>query len=123
VPFDDVAAYYAQIDLFVVPRIDERAARMVSPMKPFEAMAMRIPNLVADLPALVEISGGGTRAGLFKAGDPSSLASEARRLLDSPETLAAMADAADTWVRAERSWEASAAGFADAYDAVLSGRA
>jgi glycosyltransferase involved in cell wall biosynthesis len=123
VPFDDVAAYYAQIDLFVVPRIDERAARMVSPMKPFEAMAMRIPNLVADLPALVEISGGGTRAGLFKAGDPSSLAAEARRLLDSPETLAAMADAADTWVRAERSWEASAAGFADAYDAVLSGRA
>lgn len=119
VPFDDVADYYAQIDLFVVPRIDERAARMVSPMKPFEAMAMRIPNLVADLPALVEIAGDGERAGTFRAGDPASLAAEARRLLDSPETLASMVDAAEAWVRTERSWEASAAAFADAYDAAL----
>ncbi len=57
VPFDEVPDWYAQIDLFVVPRVPERAGRMVSPMKPFEAMAMEVPVLVSDLPALVEIAG------------------------------------------------------------------
>ena len=61
VPFDEVAGHYAQIDLFVVPRVDDRAARMVSPLKPFEAMAMGVPLLVADLPALIEITGAGAR--------------------------------------------------------------
>ncbi len=119
VPFDEVAAYYAQMDLFVVPRIDERAARMVSPMKPFEAMAMRVPLLVSDLPALVEIAGDGERAGTFRAGDAGSLATEAGRLLDSPATLAGLVDAAASWVAAERSWEAVAVAFRQAYDDVL----
>lgn len=119
VPFDEVAAYYAQTDLFVVPRIDERAARMVSPMKPFEAMAMRVPLLVADLPALVELAGSGSRAGTFRAGDPESLAAEATRMLADPDLLARLTATAADWVARERSWEAVAAAFSAAYDDVL----
>jgi phosphatidyl-myo-inositol dimannoside synthase len=119
VPFDQVAELYAQIDLFVVPRIDERAARMVSPMKPFEAMAMNIPLLVADLPALVEIAGSGGRAHTFRAGDAESLAQAARALMDAPAERARIADEASRWVKLERSWSTVAKGFGEAYDQLL----
>jgi len=119
VPFDQVSAYYAQIDLFVVPRVNERAARMVSPMKPFEAMAMEIPVLVADLPALVEIAGSGRRAHTFQAGNPISLATEAARLIDAPAELQRLVATAGEWVRRERSWSSVAAAFGEAYDEVL----
>lgn len=123
VPFDQVSAYYAQIDLFVVPRVNERAARMVSPMKPFEAMAMEIPVLVADLPALVEIAGSGERAHTFRAGEPASLAAETAKLMDAPQELRRLTEAAGDWVRRERSWSSVAKAFGDAYDEVLAHRA
>lgn len=131
VDFDEVAAYYAQIDLFVVPRVDDRAARMVSPMKPFEAMAMRVPLLVADLPALAEIvgpgadrgSGGGLREAprgrVFTAGDPRSLAEVAAELLDRPDECARMVEAAAEWVARERTWSAVAGAFGEVYDTLL----
>jgi glycosyltransferase involved in cell wall biosynthesis len=119
VPFDQVAAYYAQIDLFVIPRTDERAARMVSPMKPFEAMAMRIPLLVSDLPALVEIAGDDERAHRFRAGDADSLARVAATLIDAPDVLHRLAESAAYWVRRERSWSVVAARFSDAYHELL----
>ena len=122
IPFDEVAQYYAQIDLFVVPRINERAARMVSPMKPFEAMAMNIPVLLADLPALQEIAGAGERAHTFRTGDPQSLAREAEDLMDAPAEIARMVDAARRWVEAERSWASVASAFGAAYEELLGAR-
>ncbi|HEY6737765.1 MAG TPA: glycosyltransferase family 4 protein [Actinopolymorphaceae bacterium] len=119
VPFDQIAGHYAQIDLFVVPRIDERAARMVSPIKPFEAMAMRIPLLVADLPALVEIVDGTRRGHTFRAGDATALADAAARLMDDAAERAHLAEQAATWVTAERSWSSVARAFGDVYDELL----
>ncbi|MET9022536.1 glycosyltransferase family 4 protein [Actinopolymorpha sp. NPDC004070] len=125
VPFDEVAGHYAQIDLFVVPRVDERAARMVSPMKPFEAMAMRIPVVVADLPALTEIVGctpggvGGHRGLAFRAGDPGALAAAAAELMDDLSTRQFLVDSAAEWVAAERSWDAVAGAFGQAYADLL----
>jgi phosphatidyl-myo-inositol dimannoside synthase len=116
VPFAQVPDWYAQIDLFVVPRVPERAGRLVSPMKPFEAMAMDIPLLVSDLPALVEIAGTGQqRASVFRAGDPCSLAGAARRLMSSPRLRAGRAAQAGDWVRRERTWAANGKGFDAAY--------
>ncbi len=117
VPFAKVAQYYAQIDLFVVPRINERAGRLVSPMKPFEAMAMRVPVVVSDLPALVEISGGGHYAATFRAGEPDSLAAVAGELLAHPERMSAMAERAAAWVATDRTWAANGTAFATAYAA------
>ncbi|MEQ7129427.1 glycosyltransferase family 4 protein [Actinopolymorpha sp. B11F2] len=119
VPFDEVAGHYAQIDLFVVPRVDDRAARMVSPLKPFEAMAMRVPLLVADLPALAEIIGSGARGQAFRAGDPGALAAAAALLMDNESERKQMADAAALWVATERTWSAVAAAFGAEYDELL----
>ncbi|WP_020576249.1 glycosyltransferase family 4 protein [Actinopolymorpha alba] len=119
VPFDEVAGHYAQIDLFVVPRVDDRAARMVSPMKPFEAMAMRVPLLVADLPALAEIVGSDLRGHLFRTGDPAALAAAAARLMDDATERQRLVESAAAWVAAERSWDAVAGAFSAAYDELL----
>ncbi len=116
VPFDEVPAWYAQIDLFVVPRVSERAGRMVSPMKPFEAMAMEIPVLVSDLPALVEIAGPDEeRSFVFTAGDPTSLAARVAALIDHPEELAKRVASAAEWVRAERTWAGNGTAFDNVY--------
>jgi len=116
VPFDEVPAWYAQIDLFVVPRVSERAGRMVSPMKPFEAMAMEVPVVVSDLPALVEIAGPDEeRAFVFVAGDPASLAARVATLMDRPDERAQRVRTAGAWVRAERTWAGNGKAFDDVY--------
>jgi glycosyltransferase involved in cell wall biosynthesis len=116
VPFDEVPAWYSQIDLFVVPRVPERAGRMVSPMKPFEAMAMEIPVMVSDLPALVEIAGPDEeRAFVFTAGDPQSLANRVATLIEHPEDLAKRVAAAEEWVRRERTWAGNGKAFDEVY--------
>jgi glycosyltransferase involved in cell wall biosynthesis len=64
VPHDAVADHYALLDLFALPRRDLEVCRAVTPLKPFEAMAMGVPLVVSDLAALAEIvdeSGGGRR--------------------------------------------------------------
>ena len=116
VPFDEVPAWYSQIDLFVVPRIPERAGRMVSPMKPFEAMAMRVPVMVSDLPALVEIAGPHEeRAFVFEAGQPESLAAAVSRLMDNPAALAQRVADAEDWGRRERTWAGNGRAFDEVY--------
>jgi glycosyltransferase involved in cell wall biosynthesis len=88
-------------------------------MKPFEAMAMKVPVLVADLPALTEIAGSGARARTFRAGDSQSLAHEATVLIDTPAEMARLVSAASQWVQQERSWAAVATAFGKVYDDLL----
>lgn len=118
IPFERVSAYYAQIDLFVVPRTNERAGRLVSPMKPFEAMAMEIPLLVSDLPALVEIVDDAThpRGFFYRAEDAADLARVAVGCLTNPDELRRRAETAAAWVRRERTWAANGRNFVHAYE-------
>lgn len=114
VPFDDVDDYYAQIDLFVVPRVNERAGRLVSPMKPFEAMAMGVPIMVSDLPALLEIADDG-RCAVFRHEDPANLAEVAAALHANPGAREELVSRARAWVTTERTWDANANVLAAAY--------
>ena len=85
VPHDEVPAMYALLDAFVVPRRDERAARLVTPLKPFEAMAMARPLIVADLPALTEVAPDGERSLAYRPEDAMALAAAVVRLMDHPD--------------------------------------
>lgn len=115
IPFSEIAPYYGLIDLFVIPRINERAGRLVSPMKPFEAMAMEIPLLVSDLPALVEIVADG-RGFQYRAEDPADLARVVVELAHDEQTLKSAVANAASWVRRERTWSATGLAFISAYE-------
>lgn len=115
IPFTEVAPYYSVIDLFVIPRINERAGRLVSPMKPFEAMSMEIPILVSDLPALTEIVADG-RGFAYRAEDPADMARVAVQLAKDPESLKQAVATAAEWVRRERTWAAAGRAFVSAYE-------
>lgn len=119
VPHADISAYYALLDVFVVPRIDERAARLVTPLKPYEAMAMGLPIVVSDLEALQEIIGEGRRGVAFPPGDARALADVLEALADSPERRAALGAEARRWVRQYRTWAAVARTYSQAYDRAL----
>ncbi|MFK5634332.1 MULTISPECIES: glycosyltransferase family 4 protein [unclassified Ornithinimicrobium] len=120
IPHDLVGDYYAQLDVFVVPRIDERAARLVTPLKPYEAMALGVPLVVSDLPALQEITGDGERGETFLTGDARSLADVLQRLHEDPARRAELAARAREWAVTERDWARNGDRYRTIYDSVLS---
>ena len=105
VPHEDVRAMYATIDAFIVPRRDERAARLVTPLKPYEAMAMEKALVVSAVGALLEIVDEGITARTFTPEDATSLADAIEPLLDDPAERARLGAAAREWVAANRTWE------------------
>jgi glycosyltransferase involved in cell wall biosynthesis len=122
VPHEQVAAMYALLDVFVVPRRDERAARLVTPLKPFEAMAMARPMVVADLPALTEVAPVGERSLAFPAEDAAALAAAVERLMDDPELAVRLGEAGRSWVTSERTWASNGPRWTTIYRSVLEGR-
>lgn len=122
VPHDRVLDYYRLLDVFVVPRIAERAARLVTPLKPFEAMAAGIPVVASALAPLLEIVGDGERGRAFPPGDADALAEVLAQLWRDPDARGELAKRARDWVVAERQWSANAARYAAIYATVTGGR-
>ncbi|MDX1468056.1 MAG: glycosyltransferase [Acidimicrobiia bacterium] len=119
VPHEDVADYYSLLDVFVVPREDDRAARYTTPLKPFEAMAMSVPLVVSDLPALREIVGDSEERGsVFHPGSSESLSRVLAGILGDREKALAKAEAAKAWVVKERQWSHNAERYRAAFDSV-----
>lgn len=111
-----IGDYYALIDLFVVPRVDERAARFVTPLKPFEAMAMGRPVITSSLPALTEITDPPLRGLSFDAGRAEALAGLLWECEQQPDSLREMAANARAWIEAERQWAANGERYRAIYD-------
>jgi glycosyltransferase involved in cell wall biosynthesis len=118
VPHSQIQRYYALIDVFVVPRRPERAARLVTPLKPLEAMALGRPVVVSELPPLVEITDPDERGLSFPPEDAHALAATIERLVDNPALRHRIADAGRRWVIAERSWSANGPRYREVYDFV-----
>ena len=122
VPHEQVPAMYALLDAFIVPRRDERAARLVTPLKPFEAMAMARPMIVADLPALTEVAPDGERSLAYPAEDAAGLAAAVERLMDDTALATRLGEAGRAWVTRERTWASNGPRWTAIYEAVLAGR-
>jgi glycosyltransferase involved in cell wall biosynthesis len=119
VPHEQVGQYYSQMDLFVNPRVDERAARLITPLKPYEAMALGLPVLVSDLPALREIVDPPHRGATAPPGDPLALGRAIESRLDDPGERARLGAAGRDWVRRERTWAANGPRYRAAYERIL----
>jgi glycosyltransferase involved in cell wall biosynthesis len=111
-----IADYYALIDLFICPRGPEATSELVTPLKPFEAMAMARPVIVSDTPALREIVADGETGRTFRADDRQELVEVCRQLIDRPEEADRLGAAGRAWVLAERSWTAHGRTYLELYE-------
>ena len=107
VPHDEVARYYSLLDVFVVPRTANRVSQLVTPLKPYEAMAMERAVVVSDTPALREIVIPGETGLTFRPEDVDDLVGVLAGLLDDPALRKGLALRAREWVAQERTWAAN----------------
>ena len=105
-PQTHIWKWYAALDVFVVPRVDSDVTRNVTPIKPLTAMALGVPVIASDLPALREVTGG--FAGYFQAGDSLSLASAILEVIELGKQFETVNDAAADWL-SSRTWDNAAA--------------
>jgi glycosyltransferase involved in cell wall biosynthesis len=77
---------------------------MVSPLKPFEAMAMEKAVVASNVAALAEIVQDGVTGLLHVKGDAQDLAAKLAHLIDDAGERARLAAAGRRWVLAERRW-------------------
>lgn len=115
VPFDEVPRYYSLIDIAPFPRKPLPVTEMVSPLKPFEAMAMEKAVLVSSVAALKEIVIDGETGLVFEKGDWASMAEQLGLLVRDPELCSRLGRNARQWVMQHRSWERAAADVAELY--------
>lgn len=115
VPHAKIQDYYALLDVFVVPRMAERAARLVTPLKPYEAMAMALPCVVSELPALLEITGNAERGLSFPPEDAAALADRLIALFDNVPLREQLGRRGREWVLSERSWSVNGPRYDEVY--------
>lgn len=118
VSHDQVEKYYSLIDIAPFPRLPLPVCEMVSPLKPFEAMAMQKAVVASNVDALAEIITDGVNGILFTKGDVESLAGSLRLLLDQPELRRRIADSGRAWVEERRQWSSLASKLSSIYESL-----
>ncbi|WP_375749547.1 glycosyltransferase family 4 protein [Vibrio sp. HN007] len=108
VPHEDVEQYYSIVDICPLPRKGLPVCEMVSPLKPFEAMAMGKTVVSSNVEALAEIVQDGVTGLLHQKDDASDLADKLELLINNPELNHRLGSTARDWVVKERDWKSIA---------------
>lgn len=116
VPHEEVERYYSIIDISPFPRLPLPVCEMVSPLKPFEAMAMGKAVVASDVAALAEIVTPGQNGLLHEKGSAESLMEQLGTLLDQPELAGRLGGQSRQWVVEHRDWRQLARRIAAVYE-------
>ena len=122
VPHQFVPQFYELIDIFVVSRPDAAVTRLVTPLKPFEAMAMKRAVVTSNLDALQEIVTDNETGLLFQAGNLSSLVETIERLITDEKSISRLGNNAYDWIIHNRTWELVVKNYAVAYQIAVEKR-
>lgn len=104
VDFKQVQRYYSLIDIAPFPRLPFQVCEVVSPLKPFEAMAMGRIAIASDVAALAEIIEHNVNGLLFRKGSVASLAEVLEDALDRVDSGDDLGLRARNWVEDHRTW-------------------
>jgi len=96
--------YLSLFDITPFPRLPLPVCELISPIKPFEAMAMGKAVVASNVAALAEIVRDGETGLLVEKGSVEALTQALERLLDSADLRDRLGRAARAWVVAERDW-------------------
>lgn len=105
------------LDIFCVPRTSDRVCRSVTPLKPIEAMALRRPVIMSDIPPLAELVDNGVTGptGLLVEPENSEALVEAIvELLENPQEREKLAVNGRAFART-RTWSHNAQILEDVY--------
>jgi glycosyltransferase involved in cell wall biosynthesis len=106
---EQAAAYYALLDVVVIPRRPFPVCELVSPMKPLEAAAHGKRVLMSDVAPLADLAGLCANFSYFSKGSVASLADKLVALAAAPVKVLPRCEAL-----AERTWEENVAPMAAA---------
>ena len=104
VPHEDVERYYSIVDIAPFPRLPQPVTEMVSPLKPFEAMAMEKAVIASNVQALSEIVIHNETGLLFTKGDSSDLADKLASLIEDGDLRNVLGKNSRAWVCENRDW-------------------
>lgn len=116
VPHSEVSPYYGLIDIFVVSRPDFPVTRIVTPLKPFEAMAHNKAVVVSNLPALSEIIEHEVTGIICSDNSIRSLEDAIMHLIENEDIRYRVGSTAGHWVRSKRNWDTLAKKIESVYD-------
>ena len=122
VDYADINRYYSLVDLLVFPREDIRLTRLVTPLKPLEAMAQGIPVLASDIGGHREMVEHGKTGILFRPEDSGALAEAVISSLEAPVLLQTLVSNGLEYVKNVRNWRTTAAVYPPVYEDMLRGR-
>ena len=112
VPPAQAKDWYRALDVFVIPRKATAVTRSVTPIKGLQAMALGIPIVASDLPALNEITGEESFPFAVRPEDPKSLAAALEELACDADLLSSKSEelraraAGQTWRSAAQKYRA-----------------
>ena len=119
VAYEEVDRYYSLIDIVPLPRLGLRVCELVSPLKPFEAMATGKVLITSDVEALSEIIDDGVTGLLHRKDDSSHLADKLKEAITDSELRENLGKQAREWVSETHSWDVISTRLTEIYDKLL----
>lgn len=104
VPHEDVGRYYSLIDIAPFPRKSLEVCELVSPLKPFEAMALKKTVIASNVNAIQEFIAHGENGLLFEKGSIDSLVQTLKTVLSDDELRNNLSKTGYEWVKENRNW-------------------
>lgn len=115
VPHEEVLTQYEQMDVLVYPRQSTGATETITPLKPFEALALAKPIIVSDVQPLREIVGDNERGLVFQSGSVRDFARTIQEFSTDPTLMYSLGEAGREWVVENRNWDNVVEAFLSAY--------
>ena len=119
VSYDEVERYYSLIDIVPLPRRGLRVCELVSPLKPFEAMATGKVLITSDVAALAEIVDDGKTGLLHRKDDAEHLSERLKEAITDSNLREKIGQQAREWVCETHSWDVISARVTEVYTRLL----
>lgn len=115
----EIGDYFSIVDIIVIPRINASVCRIVTPLKPIDAMAFRTLVIASDLPALRYTITPYETGVLFKPEDPKDLVNKILEYLLEPDSYQKIIDNAYKNVLKNFTWESVVPRYKKVYETLI----